>query len=200
VISPDGKRADLTDKLEKITLKGDKGKKVTGYRLRFTPKQRGDFVFVAEAPAVWLAEDEAFVRDTVKVVLHAQAQKNWDAASRDDFEFVPLTRPYGLEPGLVFQAQIHSTGRKGESRPFRGLVEVERYNAVPPKELPPDEQMTRTVKADPNGVVTTTLPDPGWWSLTATRPHGTLKRDGKDRPVRQRCTFWVFVAEKFKGK
>jgi cobalt/nickel transport protein len=190
VIAPGGKRTDLTDKLEKITLKGDKGKKVVAYRLRFTPRQRGDFVFVAEAAPVWLAEDEAFVRDTAKVVVHVQAQKGWDSASREEFELVPLTRPYGLVPGLVFQAEIRKPAG------FRGVVEVERYNAVPPKVLPPDEQITRTVKTDPNGVVTTTLPDAGWWSLTATRPQGTLRRAGKDCPVRQRCTLWVWVAEK----
>jgi hypothetical protein len=66
--------------------------------------------------------------------------------------------------------------------------------------MPPDEQVTRVVKTDAKGVATTTLTDPGWWCLTATRDAGKHKRAGKDYPLRQRCTFWVFVAEKFRGK
>ena len=52
----------------------------------------------------------------------------------------------------------------------RALVEIERYNAVVPKELPPDEQITRTAKTDPNGIFTCTLTEPGWWCLAATNP------------------------------
>src|SRR5262249_60970350 len=44
VLTPDGKKVDLTKKLEKGTVPGDKGKKVTAYRLRYTPEERGDHV------------------------------------------------------------------------------------------------------------------------------------------------------------
>jgi uncharacterized GH25 family protein len=204
-LTPDGKKADLTGKLEKVILLGEKGKKVRAHRLRYAPALRGDHVFVLETPPIWLEEDQAFVQDTVKVVLHVQAQKGWDAASRPDFEFVPLTRPYGLEPGMVFQARINRPPSKtpdlGRPLPLRGaLVEVERYNATPPTELPPDEQMTRAAKTDPNGVVTATLTDAGWWCLTASRDAGTRERGGKTFPLRRRCTFWVHVAEKARPK
>ena len=55
------------------------GKKVTAYRLRFTPPQRGDFVFVLETPPIWMEEEEEFFQDTVKVVLHVKTQNGWDA-------------------------------------------------------------------------------------------------------------------------
>jgi hypothetical protein len=77
----------------------------------------------------------------------------------------------------------------------RMAVEIERYNADPPKTLPPDEHITRTVRLDPNGVATTTLSEPGWWCLTVSRPQGTRMRDGKSYPLRQRATLWVFVDE-----
>ena len=38
---------------------------------------------------------------------------------------------------------------------------------------------------DPNGVVTTTLTESGWWGLTATRDGGTRQHDGKPYPVRR---------------
>src|SRR5262249_9682350 len=132
-----------------------------------------------------------YYQDTVKVVLHVQAQKGWDANDHADFEWSPLTRPYGLQPGMVFQSRIQS----GTNPAANSLVEFEPYHAAPPKSLPPDEQMTRTAKTDPNGVATCTLTDAGWWCVTAAREGGTKHHDGKDAPVRQRSTLWVHVDE-----
>jgi uncharacterized GH25 family protein len=215
VIAPDGKTADLTRRLEKTTRKAG-GKDVTAYQLRYTPEQRGDHVFILRTPPIWMEEEGEFWQDTVKVVLHVQAQKGWDAAGRDDFEWVPLTRPYGLQPGMIFQAHIRSARQVKEADPSPAgdvrlapgpvtplagaLVEVERYNGSPPEKLPPDEQITRTVRTDPNGVVTATLPEAGWWCLTTTRSAGTHPREGKTYPLRQRYTFWVFVDERAGGK
>jgi cobalt/nickel transport protein len=203
VLSPDGKRAELTDKLEKTTRRAG-SKDVMAYQLHFTPQERGDYVFVLRTPPIWMEEDGEFLQDSVKMVLHVQAQKGWDAAS-SDFEFVPLTRPYGLRPGMVFQVEIPAGRRDaGPTRrpagetpvpPILGLVEIERYNAVPPKKLPPDEHITRTVRLDRNGVATTTLTEAGWWCLTVGRQQGTRMHEGKSYPLRQRATFWVFVDE-----
>jgi uncharacterized GH25 family protein len=75
-------------------------------------------------------------------------------------------------------------------------VEVERYHPVPPKETPADEHVTRTARTDPNGVVTCTLTEPGWWGITVQRDAGTRERKGKAYPMRQRATLWVFVETK----
>jgi cobalt/nickel transport protein len=191
VLGPDGKRTDLGPSLEKTSAHAD-GKTVTAYRLRFTPGQRGDFVFVLETPPIWMEEEEEFFQDTVKAVLHVQAQNGWDGVAKQDFELVPLTRPYGLQPGMVFQAQALVGGK-----PLSGaLTEVERYHPTPPKELPADEQITHTARTDPNGVVTATLTEPGWWCLTTQRDGGSRDHDGKACPVRRRSTLWVFVDEK----
>lgn len=197
VLSPDGKRAELVDKLEKITHR-EGGAEVTIYRLSFTPQQRGDYVFVLQTPPIWMEEDSAFLQDTVKTVLHAQAQKGWDAIL-SDFEVVPLTRPYGLRPGMVFQVEMprHSSGEKGA---VFGLVEIERYHAAPPKKLPPEEDITRTVRLDSNRVATTTLTEPGWWCLTVGCPQGTRQREGKSYPLRRRSTLWVFVDEEARSE
>lgn len=190
VLAPDGKKTELTDKLEKTMRKaGDK--EVTAYQLRFTPQQRGDHIFVLRTPPIWMEEDGEFLQDTVKTVLHVQAQKGWDK-SVGDFEFMPLTRPYGLRPGTVFQVEMQV---EPASRGDLGLVEVERYNAVPPRKLPPDEYITRTVRLDPNDIATTTLSEPGWWCLTVGRLNGVRKHEGKNQSLRQRSTFWVWVDE-----
>ncbi|HZU34261.1 MAG TPA: DUF4198 domain-containing protein [Gemmataceae bacterium] len=201
VVAPDGQQTELTNKLEKTTVAGDGGKPVTAYRLRFTPHERGDFVFLLQTPPIWMEEEQQYFQDLVKVVLHVQVQKGWDREVGESFQVVPLTRPYGLEAGMAFQAQVLTTGRPGRGRPAKpaagGLVEVERYNARRPAKLPPDEFITRTARADPNGVVTATLPEAGWWAITGQQLDDEQRdHQGKMYPVLRRCTLWIPVAAK----
>lgn len=198
VYSPEGKKTDLTKTLEKIKLPGADKKEVTAFRFRFTPEERGDYTFVLQTPPMWMEDDKEYVYDTAQVVLHVQAERGWDAG-HDFFALKPLTRPYGLEPGMVFQAQVQSPR---ERKPVASVpVAIERYNAKPPKQLPPDEHITRTARADPNAVVTCTLTEAGWWSITATRSKAEIREiQGKQHPLTHRTTLWVWVDEKVAGK
>jgi cobalt/nickel transport protein len=211
VIAPDGTRTELGKTLEqtKVPAGGKERVTRTAYRFRFTPEQRGDYTFLLETPPIWMEEDQEFLQDTVKVILHVQAQKGWDADPDRAFGIVPLTRPYGLQAGTVFQAQVFASPEPGlggseraaKGKPLAGApVEIERYNAERPAKLPPDEFRTLTARTDPNGVVTTTLPEAGWWSITAQRDGGRRTYNGKTGPVRQRVTLWVWVDEKLTGK
>ncbi len=197
VLDPDGKKTDLVDKLKKVSVQVGKVE-LTTYELSFTPPDVGDYVFVLHTPAIWMAAEGEFYQDTVKVVLHVQAQKGWDQGEKLKYDFVPLTRPYGLVAGTVFQvrllyrAQLDGRATSAADKP----VEIERYNAIPPKELPADEFITRVVKTDPGGVVTCDLPEAGWWCFTAAHKGGTKDHDGKPALVRERTTFWVHVADK----
>jgi cobalt/nickel transport protein len=193
VLTPDGRPNDLLAKLERFEVPGADGKPVTAYRWTYTPMQRGDHVVVVRSGPTWLEEEKEFLEDTVKVVLHVQTQNGWDNAAGGGPELVPLTRPYGLRAGTVFQAQLHGLASEDSKTPPRTLVEVERYNPTPPTALPPDEHITRTVKTDPLGVATVTLPEPGWWAITAVRDGGTRERAGKECPVKVRSTLWVHV-------
>lgn len=184
VLDPAGKKTAI----KPVLLKGPKRR----FAFQHSFSQRGDHVFVLQTPPIWMEEDQEFLQDTVKAIVHVQTQKGWDQAAGQGFELVPLTRPYGLQPGMVFQAQAQFNGK-----PLAGaLVEVERYNAVAPKKLPPDEQITRTIKTDPGGTATCTLTEPGWWCITAQRETGKKERGSKSYPVRQRTTLWVYVDEK----
>jgi uncharacterized GH25 family protein len=189
VLLPSGKKAELTKTLEEVAVPGPKGESLRTFQLRFTPEERGDFLFVLRAPPIWMEEDRAFFQDTVQVVLHVQAQKGWDASAGKGIEMTPLTRPYGLQPGMIFQARVAAEGQALAGT----IVEVERYNPSPPASLPSDEHITRTAKTDPSGIFTVSLMDPGWWGLTAARNRGTKEHDGKSYPVRERVTLWVFV-------
>ena len=175
VVAPDGEKTDLLKKLAKVEVKGDKGKKVTAYQFKYKPARRGDHIFVLVTNPVYMAEDKDFIQDTVKVILHVQAEKGWDMDT-GRLELVPLTRPYGLQPGMVFQAEILDRTVATLTHPLKAnpltgaTAEVERYNPAPPAKLPPEEQITRTVKLDRLGKLTTTLTDAGWWALDCDEP------------------------------
>ncbi len=219
---PDGKAVDLTKKLEKFKKPGGvDGKEVTAFRFEFTPEQRGDYWFVLETPPIWMEESKEFYQDTVQVCLHVQTQHGWDKLGPDiggkqfQFQFQrpllmePLTRPYGLLPGMVFQALAGEALIPGQPdlfahpRCFRyHRVEIERFNPQRPKEIPPDELVTFQVKHDPKGVFTCTLTEPGWWCMTVQREADQPKKDsdGKNRTVYQRTTLWVHVETKAASK
>lgn len=204
VMAPDDKgMINVTKKLEKIQLPGAKGKKVTGYRLKYTPQVRGAHVFILRSSRVFLEEDKETVQDTVSVVLHVQAQKGWDHDGGGDgtnLGWRPLTRPYGLRPGMAFSAEVR-TAKKGWTGQH-ALVEIERYNPAPPAKLPPDEEITWTAKTDRNGKVTATLPEAGWWGVTVTAEKDRVTRGPKGNkaqppdPARPRATIWVHVSPK----
>jgi uncharacterized GH25 family protein len=199
--TPDRKSIDLVPTLEKVEVPGADGKKVVAYRFTFQPPGRGDFTLLVESPPVWMEDEKHFIHDVCRVVIHVETQKGWDLIhGRDDqFTAAPLTRPYGLRAGTVFQTQVHERGTRAA---VSHLVEIERFNATPPKALPPDEHITLSLKTDLAGVATCTLPDPGWWAITATRQLGlgkkpeTKERDSKSYPVVDRATLWVRVDDK----
>jgi hypothetical protein len=89
---------------------------------------------------------------------------------------------------MAFQARLRSLPG--------ALVEIERYNPAPPRQLPDDELITRTARTDPQGVVTATLTDPGWWCLTVAAKGEPRQHRGKEYPLRRRSILWLFVDEK----
>jgi cobalt/nickel transport protein len=191
-VAPDGKATDLLNQLQ-----ADKKGEQTAYSLKYAPPRRGDYVLWAEASPVTMESEKVIYQDSVKVICHAlESQRGWDQVVGRGLELVPLTRPYGLEPGLVFQAQALLEGKiQGGA-----LVEVERYNPEPPKKdsLPPDEQITRQMKTDPNGILTCSLPDAGWWVITVTIDGGKQEKDGKEFRIKRRSTLLVHVDPKAK--
>lgn len=202
VYPPQGAKIDLSKSLEKIAVPGVDGKKVTAYRFPFTPEQRGDYTFVLQTRPIWMEEEKMFLQDTVKVVLHVQAQNGWDRATAAPAHdnLTPLTRPYGLLPGMVFRAEALDGSRKSDRAAAGRSVEIERYNPAPPKQLPPEEHITYLARTDRTGVAAFTLPEPGWWSMTVTFGTDALKHEDKEYPRHRRITLWVPVDEKVNVK
>lgn len=193
LLDPDGNAVDLREAVKLVQVaSGDR--KVRAFQFAVRPAGRGDHTLVVTSAPVWMADEKHFLRDVTKVVLHVQTQRGWDApASKERFDLVPLTRPYGLRAGAAFRIQV---GPDAEAGPGH-LVEAERYNPIPPKVLPPEDLITQAVKTDRGGSATVTLHDAGWWAVTAIRRDSgqSLERDGRRYPVVERATLWVHVDE-----
>ena len=200
VFDADGKATDVLARVERVETLGHEGRRITAYQYVFKPAARGDHTVLFESPPVWMPDEKQFVRDTARVTIHVETQRGWDARHGDATQFavVPLTRPYGLRAGMVFRAAVHPNDANGVSH----LVEVERFNPQPPAALPTDEHVTLALKTDSQGTATTTLPDAGWWGITAVRRYPaeakvpTRERDGKAYPLVERATLWVLVEDR----
>jgi len=198
---PSGKleTLDVDKTLTKIELPGADGKKAAAWRFDYTPAERGDHVFLLKTARIKHDEGK-FLEDTVKVVLHVQTQNGWDRTGprfENCLGIVPYTRPYGIRAGMIFRGKVVDSPSVLPKKQERNLsvaqrvVEVERYNAKPSKDLPPDELITFATKTDADGFFVTTLPDPGWWGITA------IDKASKDAPeIIRRATLWVHVDEK----
>lgn len=221
LITPKGQKKplDVDKTFSKIELPGSDGKKVSAWKFDFTPAERGDHTFVLKTPKIKIDENE-FVEDTVRVVLHVQTQNGWEAntaAFDTDYEMRPYTRPYGLVAGMAFRGrfvQVYNGNLVGykETIAFSGkppppesilhwqladgaTVEIEKYNAKPPKNLPPDELITFKAKTDVLGYFVATLPDPGWWAVTGII-RDTDKKATPPTVTNRRATMWIHVDEK----
>jgi len=187
VIKPKGGREilDIGKVLTPIKKDGADGKKVTAWQFDYSPAERGDYTFVLKTPPI--KHDEHTYEDIVKVVLHVQTQNGWDTtdpAFDIGVNLRPYTRPYGLLPGMAFRGRVVRLPSKDEFKTDGLPIEIEKYNAKPLKNLPPDELITFKTKADSQGFFLTTLPEAGWWGMTAVTNQG------------QRATLWVHVDEK----
>jgi cobalt/nickel transport protein len=181
VAGPGGTVEDLLPRLEKAG---------PGYRVLFTPKERGDHYLILRAPPA--VEDGAVHRAAAKVILHVQSQQGWNRAPGAGLDIVPLIRPYGLAAGSVFRGRVLFNGE-----PVTGAtVEVEKYNPAAPASLPDDAFITGVSVTDGAGTFVANLPEPGWWCVSATVARGTERHEGTELPVEHVLTFWFPVGGK----
>ena len=177
------------------------GKLRAAYGLTYTPEEIGDTWIVLEAPPYVIEEEGEAVQDYVKQCVHVMAQNGWDARLGLPIELVPLSRPYGLEPGFAVTVRAYLNGQ-----PLAGAAcEIEKFNgfAVTEEMLPKDQfgnedvpMITRAARTDANGYLTYTLDEPGWWIIAVMGDGGSVKVEGKAYPRVLRGCLWVHVDEK----
>jgi cobalt/nickel transport protein len=174
---------DLLPALAPATVMGQ-----PGHVAEITLDRPGVHVFSMEPVPYWEPAEDAFIIHYTKTYVAAFGDdEGWDAELGLPTEIVPLTRPFGLWAGNVFQGIVK---RDGVAVAF-AEVEVEYYNqsgATVPDEL----MITQTVKADANGVFTYAAPVAGWWGFAALgTAEETMPHEGEAKAVEIGAVIWV---------
>lgn len=164
-----------------------------GYTLDYPLQRPGTYVFAMEPQPYWEpAEDSYIVHYTKTYVSAFDDDEGWDTELGLRTEIVPLSKPFGLWEGNVFQGIVKL---EGEPVPY-AEIEVEYFNEDQSMTVPSELMITQTVKADENGVFTYATPSDGWWGFAAlnTAPE-TLAFEGEEKAVELGAVIWVRFEE-----
>jgi len=187
VISPEN-RTDMTASLQQAAVMGKKAWQGS-YRLQ----KPGSYWFVMEPKPYWEPAEDCFIIHYTKVMVAAFGDdEGWDRKLGLKTEIVPLTKPFGLYAGNVFQGVVELDGK---AVPF-AEVEVEFYNQSGKVKAPTDYMVTQTVKADGSGVFTYATPASGWWGFAALNEADyRLDHNGAQKSVELGAVLWVKFQE-----
>ena len=180
-----GVEHSLLKKLKPISVMGH-----PAWQAKYPIQRPGVYMFYMVPQPYWEPSEDVFIIHYTKTVVTAFGDDNgWDREIGLKTEIVPLSKPYGLYAGNVFQGMIKVNGRP---MPL-AEVEVEYYNQNKEMKAPTLYMITQTIKADPNGVFTYAAPKSGWWGFAAlTEADYKLKlKSGEEKGVELGAVLWV---------
>lgn len=190
VVIRGGDKKDLRNTLSAYDIEG-----LSAWRTDYKLNQPGDHVFYVVPEPYWEPAEGAFIIHYTKVVVNGFGlESGWDAEVGMKTEIIPLTRPYGLYVGNVFQGMVLVDGKPA---PYTE-VEVEYYNEGGKYNAPAAPFITQVVKADANGVFSYAMPVAGWWGFAALNEAEAKiinKTDGESYPVEIGALIWVKTVE-----
>ncbi|MFH1007567.1 MAG: DUF4198 domain-containing protein [Candidatus Latescibacterota bacterium] len=181
-------RGDKQDLLSALSPRNENG--VTTWIVDYPVKRPGDHLFYMVPQPYFEPAEEIFVVHYTKVIVNAYGLSDgWDQEVGLRTEIVPLTRPYGIWSGNVFQGVVLVNGKPAPGT----IVEVEYDNHEAKIQAPADPFVTQVVKADANGVFTYAMPRAGWWGFAALSTDEKKRKytDGKEYDVEIGAVLWV---------
>ena len=179
-----GKKIDLINSLVE--------KKVNGFstwKADYKIKRPGDYLFYVEPKPYWEPAEDCFIIHYTKVIVNSLGmEEGWDKEVGLKTEIVPLTRPYGLWTGNIFQGIVKVNGKPV---PY-AEVEVEYYNQDGKVKWPADPMITQVVKSDKNGVFSYAMPKAGWWGFAAlNEAEQKIEHNGELKSIEIGAVLWV---------
>jgi len=179
-----GANQDLLASLKKTEAMGH-----TGWKADYAISKPGVYQFYMEPTPYWEPAEDCFIIHYTKTVVAAFGDdEGWDQEIGLKTEIVPLSKPFGLYSGNVFQGIVKLDGKPV---PF-GEVEVEFKNDGAKVKAPTEYMITQAIKADGNGIFTYAVPAPGWWGFAALNTADfKLPQDGEQKDVELGAVLWV---------
>jgi cobalt/nickel transport protein len=178
---------DKTDLLN--TLQETKVLDNQAWKTSYTLKKPGIYTLYFDPTPYWEpAENKFIVHQTKTYVAAFGAEEGWDQEVGLKAEIIPLTRPFGLYAGNVFQGVV-----KFKGKPIANTdVEVEYWNADKKVSPPNDYFVTQVVKTDKNGVFTFAVPKAGWWGFSALNEEkNAILHEGKKKDAEYGAVLWA---------
>ncbi len=175
------------------SLKESKVMAHPAWKIDFPVKRPGAYIFYMEPTPYWEPSEDVYIIHYTKTVVAAYGDdEGWDKEAGLKTEIIPLSKPFGLYAGNVFQGIVKLDGKVV---PF-SEVEVEYYNESGELTAPTEFMITQTIKADANGVFTYAAPTAGWWGFAALNEADfTLEKDGEKKGVELGAVIWVKFQE-----
>ncbi|NLC71175.1 MAG: DUF4198 domain-containing protein [Desulfuromonadaceae bacterium] len=179
-----GTRTDLLPQLKKTAILGR-----AGWHSDYTVSRPGIYQFYMEPQPYWEPAEDCFIIHYTKTVIAAFGDdEGWDGEIGLKTEIVPLSKPFALYAGNVFQGIVKLDGKPV---PF-AEVEVEHYNRDGQAVAPTEYMITQTVKADGNGIFTYAAPKAGWWGFAALNTaRERMKQGDQEKEVELGAVLWV---------
>lgn len=180
----DGKKQDLKDYLEQIKVMDQ-----MAWKSGYTIKRPGAYAFFMEPVPYWEPAEDCFIVHYTKTIVAAFGMdEGWDAELGVKTEIVPLSKPFGLYTGNVFQGIVKLDGK---AVPY-AEVEIEYYNQDKKAHAPTDYMVTQAIKADGNGVFTYATPVGGWWGFSALNTSDKkMMQGGEEKDIELGAVLWV---------
>ena len=150
-------------------------------------KRPGVYKFFVEPKPYFEINEEKFISHVPKVIISAFGREdNWDEPLGLKYEIIPMTKPFGLYSGNLFQGKVLHNGNAASNVE----VEVEFYNTLGLK-APTDAHITQVVKTDDNGIFSFVMNNKGWWGFAALIEEGSKKYKGKEYPIENGALLWI---------
>jgi cobalt/nickel transport protein len=181
----DKKKIDLLGTLQETKVLGKQAWKTT-----YTLKKPDVCTFYVDPTPYWEpAENKYIIHQTKTYVAAFGAEAGWDQEVGLKAEIIPLTRPFGLYAGNVFQGVVKFKGKPVADAD----VEVEYWNTDKKVTAPNDYFITQVVKTDKNGVFTFAPPHAGWWGFSALNEEKQAIKhpDGTKKDAEYGAVLWV---------
>ncbi|MBU4464193.1 MAG: DUF4198 domain-containing protein, partial [Proteobacteria bacterium] len=177
-------KKDLLGNLKNIKVMGH-----SAWQVDYSINRPGIYMFYMEPKPYWEPSEDCFIVHYTKTVVAAFGDdEGWDEEIGLKTEIVPLSKPFGLYAGNVFQGIVKLDGK---AVPYAD-VEIEYYNQGGKLKAPTDYMVTQSIKADQNGVFTYAAPKAGWWGFSALNPSDKkMKYNGKEKDVELGAVLWV---------
>lgn len=178
----------VNNKENKLVLKETKKLEHKAWNSSYDIKTPGVYKFFVQPQPYFEPAEEKFISHVPKLIVSSFGlEDGWDEPLGLKYEIIPMTKPFALYAGNLFQGKVLHDGKPAANTE----VEVELYNEFGLKAAS-DAHITQVVKTDDNGVFSFVMNHKGWWGFAALIEEGELKHsDGKMYPVENGALIWV---------